>query len=338
MSRPITAVWYKAPAWGEKRDGKEGLRFDRTARTMPMPDGWSSLARGLLRFGKWTGDKQHSPPPLWSPIEMKPGEDWCKAVNVAWVYCLVMDYDDGTTIEDAHGRWEPWEHVLHTSWSHGPQTPKVRVVLPLIEPVPADEWRDVYTQVLRWDAERSGMSEADAAEAGLRADRACKDPSRMFYVPALGKHGHAAGHVSRWHGAQDSEDARPWLCLHDMRMAAKALDAAQAAEMARRRAESQARARDVVGSREDAGREVRRRLLEDAGARLRLGEQLGGRVVQRQSEEVVKGVECPGCGRPSLWWIVEPNALRRATCDHANSCGYRGHLWEVAAAAGMVLS
>ena len=83
---------------------------------------------------------------------------------------------------------------------------------------------------------------------------------------------------------------------------------------------------------------MRRRLLEDAGARLRLGEQLGGRVVQRQSEEVVKGVECPGCGRPSLWWIVEPNALRRATCDHANSCGYRGHLWEVAAAAGMVLS
>lgn len=334
MSRPMSAWVYQAPTWSDERDG---LQFNRWGKPMTL-GGWPDLARRLMRFGPWAGDKRRSPPPLWSPVEMEPGKRKSIAADIAWVHCLVMDYDDGTTIDEAKRRWEPWEYVLHTSWSHSAEHHKVRVVLPLLEPVRGEVWRAVYTEVLAWDAERSGLAAEEAAAAGLQADRACKDPSRMYYVPAVGESGDIRAHHAAWHGADDSDDSRPWLCLSEMlAMAQKRAEAAEA-ERARRRAEVARRTRDEVGSVADAAREVRRRLMEDPDAREALGPMLGGSRFEYGATPMYRHIACPGCSQGSVWYLVEPEALRRARCNHLESCGWEGHLWELASLHGVPLT
>lgn len=74
-----------------------------------------------------------------------------------------------------------------------------------------------------------------------------------------------------------------------------------------------------------ARREQRRILLEVPEARERLGELLNGKVCK----DSVRGVLCPGCGRATVWWWIEPTRMRRWRCKHRNSCGATGHLWEL---------
>jgi len=330
----MTAMRYRAPQWS---DSDQRLKFNRWGESIRL-GGWHDLAPMLMKFGPWAGDKERNPPPLWSPVEMAAGKRKSVAADIAWVHCLVMDYDGGTTIEDARARWEPWEYVLHTSWSHTQGHHKLRVILPLIDPMPGDRWREIYTEVLSWDAERSGMAEEDAAAAGLRADTACKDPSRMYYVPALGVLGSLDGHSAIWHGSDDSEDARPWLCLADMLKRAKRRQEAAEERKARHRAEVARRTRERVGSGAEAEREVRRRLLEDGRARAALGPLLGGAEWAGSKEVMYRHIACPGCSRGSVWYIVEPKDLRRARCNHRDSCGWEGHLWELAALHGVGLA
>ena len=54
----------------------------------------------------------------------------------------------------------------------------------------------------------------------------------------------------------------------------------------------------------------------DLGARIR------GECPQRRAE----GVACPGCGRASVWFWIEPDRLKAACCNHLASCGWRGSL------------
>lgn len=72
--------------------------------------------------------------------------------------------------------------------------------------------------------------------------------------------------------------------------------------------------------------EARRRLKEDPGTRERLGLALGGRVAGQGDNATIKGVRCPQCGRPSVWWPLMPQHGGFAKCNHANSCGWWGPL------------
>lgn len=330
----MRAMRYRAPVWSSERDK---LIFNRWGEPIAL-GGWPDLARRLMQFGPWSGDKERNPPPLWSPVEMAEGKRKSVAADVAWVHCLVMDYDGGTTIEQAMSRWEPWEYVLHTSWSHSPEHHKVRVVLPLLEPVDAAIWREVYTETLSWDAERSGLSEEDAATAGLRADPACKDPSRMYYVPALGVSGDAAAHTAVWHGADDSDDARPWLDLHDMIQRAERAQKRREAEKRARREAADRRARDRVATGPEAEEEIKRRLLEDYRARATLGSMVGGEEWRVGKDTMYRHIPCPGCGQASVWFVVEPSKMFRARCNHRETCEWEGHLWELAAMHGVRLT
>lgn len=60
--------------------------------------------------------------------------------------------------------------VGHKTWSHKPEAPRWRVVIPLVAPVPAVQWREVWLR----------------ARAALcpEADPACKDPSRAYWLPS----------------------------------------------------------------------------------------------------------------------------------------------------------
>src|SRR5260221_9100982 len=58
----------------------------------------------------------------------------------------------------------------HTTWSHRPEAPRWRVVIPLARPVPAQAWADV------WRRARAALCP--------EADPVCKDPSRAYWLPS----------------------------------------------------------------------------------------------------------------------------------------------------------
>ena len=274
--------------------------------------------------------------PLWSPVRYREGTTRASR-NVKEVHWLVLDYDDGTSAAVARERWSGWVHIGHTSYSHmqgrpptkthpegRPPAPALRVVLPLREPVPADVWSEVMRGIL------GGL--------GQDADSKCIDPARMFYVPVVASEGAPFEHwVHMPAGGLDG----PWLCLADEAHAARQAIADREREREERRedARRRSRERDQVASRTDRDREVRRRLLEDPAARLALGEAMGGSVVERTGGRMVIGVLCPHCSRPDVYWFgdVGGGGLRRARCNHRNSCGWEGHLWQLAADHGLTL-
>lgn len=70
-------------------------------------------------------------------------------------------------------------------------------------------------------------------------------------------------------------------------------------------------------------REAARRLRVDPGTRERAALALGGMVAGASA----KGIRCPSCGRPSVWWPIVPDAeSQTARCHHLNSCGWWGRI------------
>ncbi|MEO0321719.1 MAG: hypothetical protein AAF447_02090 [Myxococcota bacterium] len=106
---------------------------------------------------------------LWSPTLYRPGGRRTSG-DVLALSCLVLDHDDGTAPEALSACWAGWLHVVHSTWSHTPALPKLRVCLPLAQPVRADHWRAVWA----WGA----------ARAGDHADPALKSPASTYALPA----------------------------------------------------------------------------------------------------------------------------------------------------------
>lgn len=267
--------------------------------------------------------------PLWSPVSYREGATRSSA-GVDLVHWLVLDYDDGTPADVLRERWKGWVHIGHTSYSHmqskddRPPMPALRIALPLLKPVSGRLWSQVMRAVMQ--------------DQGREADRKCIDPARMFYVPCLAT---ADAPRRSWVHMPAGDLDGPRLCLAD-----RVADAVEEQERAERAREERlrriaARARDVVQTREDQEHEVRRRLLEDPDARERFGTLLGGNVVTASGDAsgtLIRHVVCPSCGDRAVWWPVEPRTMFRAACNHRNTCGWRGHLWELAALHGVPLT
>ena len=64
----------------------------------------------------------------------------------------MLDYDKGLPFDEAQPVWRHWFHVAHSTWSHRPDKPKFRIILPLAGPVAADQWRTVWS----WAEELAG--------------------------------------------------------------------------------------------------------------------------------------------------------------------------------------
>jgi hypothetical protein len=86
---------------------------------------------------------------------------------VELVSCLVFDCD--RTAPDLE-RLDSLYWLGHTTHSHTPQAPRWRVVIPLLAPVPAAQWGDI------WRRARAALCP--------EADPACKDPSRAYWLPS----------------------------------------------------------------------------------------------------------------------------------------------------------
>ena len=106
---------------------------------------------------------------LWSPTLYRQGGRRTSDDVIA-LSCLVLDHDDGTSPDALSACWAGSLHVVHSTWSHTPELPKLRVCLPLAQPVRAADWRAVWT----WGA----------ARAGDHADPALKSPASTYALPA----------------------------------------------------------------------------------------------------------------------------------------------------------
>lgn len=170
--------------------------FERVRATEPVERAprWSGLVARLLDF--------RAPPktahtkldlPAWSPARFDPRHRSNR--NVLEVSALVLDFDGVCTMRDAVQPWLDYTWALHTSWSHEPDAPRFRLVLPLDEPVGPGP----FSRLWQWSWER----------AKRLPDRACKDPSRAWLLP-VAKPG-APKPVAGWHRGRflRVEDAPP---------------------------------------------------------------------------------------------------------------------------------
>jgi hypothetical protein len=103
----------------------------------------------------------------WSPARY--GDDVRTRSNagVSEVSALVFDLD---RVPPDNRRLGDVCRINHTTWSHRPDAPKWRLILPLTTPVGAADWPDT------WRRARSALCP--------EADPQCKDPSRQYFLPS----------------------------------------------------------------------------------------------------------------------------------------------------------
>ena len=263
------------------RFAKKGSPFDLS---------WRQMAQV---FTHWRAAKSKDDVLLWSPTKYKDGADCRKASQVLEISCLVLDFDDGTTIDEARQVWQFVAHFGHTSWSHTNEQHKFRMVIPLKIPVPAKEWRR------GWEA---GKRLWDYTGVKGEFDPSCKDASRLYYLPAA-REDHPR---KAWVHDYDNFLELDWRSVPDKRIPRVAL-------------------RPMITKGRDVEAQIRDRLANNPVARIHLGESLGGVV----TDTTVKKITCPGCGRPSVWFCIEPTTRQSAGCNHQNSCGWYGQLWNL---------
>lgn len=257
---------------------------------------WASLADTLTRHPVREGARKDDLP-AWSPARYPAGARRGEA-SVLDVGYLVLDFDAAPDLEAIHDRWREWEYVLHSSWSHSPEAPRYRLVVPLAEPVTTAHWGRVWA----WAAERDPT-----------IDVACKDASRLYYLPA-----------------RPTESAPCVARLH--RGPPLALDVAALPETTTERLTREARERRARGEVQPlpgTTTEIERaRYRSDPGVREDVAMQLGATVGGDGPKRRARDAECPWCGRRSVWWLIEPlgRGGEMVQCKHEQSCGFYGFL------------
>ena len=147
----IEAAWSDFTA-GKHRSGKAWTRLSKAARKAEQsgddPREAAEKEREQMHSEARSDPKRDLR--LWSPAHYPPNSRR-GSENVLHLSCVVLDYDSGLDIGEAAAAWQDYFHIVHTTWSHTPETPKYRLILPLAEPVRPADWRTVY----EWAEERA---------------------------------------------------------------------------------------------------------------------------------------------------------------------------------------
>lgn len=173
------------------------VRYSGALDNLPRPVSWSarSLVETMTRHRDWIGEKVEAP--AWSPVRMKPDTARRLAANVEAVTMLVLDCDSGESLDTLEALGDEYVRMGHTSWSHRPEHPKVRLVFPFRPdvPCPVSVWPRVWGAAARW-----------AAAHGVTVDAATKDPSRLYFLPATAPELEPREWFESWHyGEQEPQ-------------------------------------------------------------------------------------------------------------------------------------
>ena len=269
---------------------------------------WSMMRTRLVDGGSetknWPEYHSKNELPAWSPTIYKKGSTR-GAKNVVAVTCLVLDFDDGTPFYAAADVFEQWPFLLHTSWSHTDELHKWRIILPLERPVPVENWSACFNSALElWKSLKP-------AGAG-NPDPKCSDPCRIYYLPAK-RNGSPSGF--------GFEHDDPDYCTWPLQLDAKSQKKPPKKVFVPKRT-------GIPDSEKHRRIQQQFRYKNDPDLRLRAAEILGGKVIE--SSGVVRGIQCPKCGDPSVWYAIDPSSSHcTARCNHQNSCGWWGHLYDL---------
>jgi hypothetical protein len=238
--------------------------------------------------------------PAVSFLTRGPGARRGKA-GVTGVTALALDVDHISTLAARSIavalRERGLAHVLYSSFSHrerGPEDNCFRVVVPLAEPLlPGD-------QPAAWAALNH--------ELGGHADLRARDLARIWFLPACPE----ARLPLAVYQARDGHllDGRALLAAHP------GLTEPNPEPLPRRPLAP------LTLPADHALRVARYRLNHEVEARERVAVYLDARCQGNRAT----GIRCPACGRPSVWFWLDPARRHTASCNHRKSCGWWGFL------------
>lgn len=220
--------------------------------------------------------------------------------NTAFEFASVvaLDVDDGLTTWEAHDRFLDLFHVIYTSWRHTRERHRYRLVIPLARDVNGVEYRLLW-QVL-------------ARRLGGHVDGQTKDLARALFLPARQPDGRRAG-------------AKAWDEVPLLDPDAILADTLKLVAAPPRRPSP-----PVTVPPDLARAFAARRLATEPHVRLRAAEHLQATIRETRAERIA----CPKCGRPSVWFWIDPSVMKTARCNHRNSCGWWGRLEDLLDGAG----
>lgn len=129
---------------------------------------WDELAEALLGHRVYASKHEAW---LWSPTLYREGATRGRE-GIQAITLLVADIDDGTTPVQLH-EWlqaAGTAYLIASTWSHTLETPHLRVIIPLLLPIPATEYSDVWRR-------------ANQHVFRSHIDPSTKDASRLYYAP-----------------------------------------------------------------------------------------------------------------------------------------------------------
>lgn len=95
--------------------------------------------------------------------------------NAQAVHLAVFDFDKVWDPKEIRARFQDFNHVLYSSYSHTDAQPKGRLVLPFKAPLSPEDFKAAWPFGMEIAAEENGWKGADAS---------CKDLARMYFLPA----------------------------------------------------------------------------------------------------------------------------------------------------------
>ena len=242
--------------------------------------------------------------------------------NVTKLSCLVLDIDDSITLGQAGANLmiRGVKSYIHTSVSHSSDNHRFRIVLPLADDVPADQWTFYYRALRTWFNEVYGFANATF-------DESAKDAARAYYV---------GYHTRDWWETSTEGKVLDW------ENRARDEQVKYNIEMDRRRKEQEERLRRAEQNRKKLGNNVsfsdKRRymydvLRNDPTARRTFASWLGATIKGGKSGERAVLWSCPRCAKTDCtFFYIDPTRYPSAYCNHRNNCNWKesvGYLAEI---------
>lgn len=132
---------------------------------------------------------------------------------------------------------------------------------------------------------------------------------------------------TRWTDAETLGKARQRLQeLKGIKSYAKLDEEAQEAREKRRNTPPPPRKLDT----NNYERELILRLRTNPAVRMAFAKEIGAKIAGEPPKAT--GVACPKCGQMSIWFYIDVDRMNTARCNHQNSCGYWGSLYDLARA------
>lgn len=295
------------------------------------PIQFEGIAHGnFLRINKPRLVPSKEAAPLFSPAIYREGGKRC-IKDVLYITALVFDYDTGIERIDHHSiRGSVIErHVwyTYTTFSHDPKKPKWRLVIPLKNPVKREDWKRAWIAACE-------MIAADLPQLKDQHDISCKDPSRMYYLPAVHPDRLKLYERSINVKCQNIFDDPRYEDFLDLNWDMIPTEEEEKREIKKRvianRKKHAMKYANKKPSLNDHKKMIRDSLDIDPSARSICGERLGGII---KSDRIV-GIDCPQCHRKTVYFypatVISYNAESKrwigavgpVRCSHRNNCGY----------------